>query len=102
MKDALMSDPGEYGDGRLPLAEVLAEIGESFRLAEVTAQERPQGPIVAWHGATLELETALTRDASGRIKAWVIEAGGGASTKNTAKITVHLTPWSGEPIAGGK
>lgn len=96
------SESADYRDGRLPLAEVLAEIGESFRLAEVTAQEHPEGPMVAWHGAELELQASLTKDASGRIRVWVVEAGGGVAATESVKITVHLSPWTGQPIAGGK
>lgn len=88
--------------GRLPLAEVLAEIGEEFRRAETLAAEHPSGPMVGWHGATVELSTELTRDASGRVKAWVLEAGAGVKTAEALRITVHLSPWAGYPIPGGK
>lgn len=87
-----MSGDGN-GDGLLPLSQVLAELGASFRDAERRAEAQQGGPVMGWSEATLELETVLTRDGSGKIRAWVIEAGGGVSRAETVKISVTLSPW---------
>lgn len=85
----------------LPLKDVLQEIATAFRDARTSANDHEDGPIIGWVAADLEIAAAVTRDASGKIRAWVVEGGGGRSRTETIKINVHLSPWGTDMMQGG-
>ncbi len=88
-------------DGRLPLSDVLAELGRSFREAQSQSAAHPDGPIFGWTSADVELEVSMTLDASGKARCWVVEAGAATTRMTAAKVSVHISPWGGEMIGGG-
>lgn len=45
-------------------------------------------------GVEIELQTVVTKEVSGKVKFWVVEAGGKATGAVTQKIKLQLTPQS--------
>ncbi|MER7070572.1 trypco2 family protein [Terrabacter sp. NPDC000476] len=91
----------EQPDGRLPLAEVLAEVADSFRVAKASGDAHPDGHIIGWSHAQLELSVSLTRDGGGKVRAWVVEAGGNVAKADMVKISVGLSPYGTDMLGGG-
>jgi len=83
-------------EGLLDLADVLARLGQEFRVASAT-----EDAVLDWYGATVELETVVERAADGRLRFWVVDAGGHGSHRSTMRITVNIAPHGGEPMVGG-
>lgn len=83
-------------DGFVELGDVLARLGRELkRAAEV------DDPTIEWYGAEVEVESIVERSADGNVRFWVAGAGGKVSDSNTVKVTVHLSPFGGEPMAAG-
>ena len=81
------------GDGRVPIAEFISGLREELKVAE--AERDPQlqfnvGPV------TVEFTVVTGREGGpeGKVRFWVIEAGGSAkwSHSETQKVTLTLTP----------
>ena len=75
---------------------VLKRLGQEFREASQTAD-----PTIEWSSATVTLEAVVTREVDGRVRFWVIEAGGGGGHQRTVTVAVNLNPYQGGSLAAG-
>ena len=91
----LMTEPNE-DDGLLELADVLARLGRELKQAAEV-----DDPTIEWYGATVELESVVERSADGGVRFWVVSGGGKVGDRNTVKVTINLSPFGGQPMAGG-
>jgi hypothetical protein len=82
--------------GLLDLADVLHQLGDELRRAGDVDE-----PIISWYGATVEVESVVEKQADGRVRFYVVSAGGGVSGRNTVKVTVNLAPTTGQAQAAG-
>lgn len=80
----------------LDLSDVLHQLGSELRRAGDVEE-----PIVSWYRATVELESVVEKQGDGRVRFYVVSAGGSVTGRNTVKVTINLAPTSGQPEAGG-
>ena len=75
-------------------------------LVETTAAElhsikvKPpaNGAVMQFTDCEIEVSAVIGADAEGKVKFWVIEAGGGAKYENTQKVTLKFKALEGVPI----
>lgn len=92
-----MNEPFDTSeDGLLSLAEVLARLGNEFRRASEVDE-----PVLDWYGATVELEAVVERGGDGRLRFWVLEGGGQATSRSTVRVSVNIAPHGQDRMAGG-
>lgn len=71
------------------LSEVLEALGEQLREANNKVKDKADGAVISLSSATITLETAIRKDATGGLKLWVVDASAAAQESKTIKVEVH-------------
>jgi hypothetical protein len=60
--------------------------------------EQPDDAVMQFTECEVELEVVASVDAKGKVKFWVVEAGGGASYENSQKVKLKFAALPGKVI----
>lgn len=72
---------------------LLADLIRETKIALLRVQEAAEAQrLPALKEATLEVQTAVAQDASGRLRLFVVEIGGGVATEATSTVRIRLVP----------
>jgi len=81
----------------LSLSQIVKATADELRTIHATEPKPDQG-VMKFTECEIELSVLAKVEANGKVKFWVVEAGGGASYENASKVTLKFTALSAIPV----
>lgn len=82
---------------RVPLAEMIEHVATALIQAQEMAQQRGQA-VMQFSQCQIESAVEVTKEATGGIKVWIVELGGGAKKTDHNTITVTFSAIPERPV----
>ncbi len=81
----------------LSLSQIVKSTGDELRLIHAD-EPAADAAVMKFTECEIELSVLAKVEADGKVKFWVVEAGGGASYENSSKVTLKFSALANRPV----